>query len=144
MCLPLNLTINLSFFHNILVFTDRCRQGVYDFSNQDYFTRKKCWFPPAYKDGDYFEVTDEIFIEPEDKRAFEAYAIPLTGGGKKRKRKESATVTISLFVAEFLAKCRDLKDLVFGKLSELDYINSSPLHIIFEYFRPRRHVLLQV
>lgn len=102
------------------MFTDRCRQGCYDFTNYDFSTKKKCWFSLGYKDGDYFEVTDEIFIEPEDKRAFEAYAIPLTGGGKKRKRKERATVTISLFVAEFMAKCRDLKDLVFGKLSELN------------------------
>ncbi len=110
----------LNFSRHILGFTDRCRQGVYQFTNQDFFNKKECWFPENFTEEEFDGIPDDhvIFQEPEDKRPPDMWLIRLSGSGSQIKMKNGTTVTVNRRALDLMTKCRDLKDAVFGKLGK--------------------------
>ena len=121
----------LNFSRHVLAFTDRCRQGVYQFSNQDFYNKRKCWFPEDFTEKEFQSVPDDhaIFQEPADKRPPDMWLIRLSGAGAQIKMKSGTAVTVNTRALGFMTKCRDLKDIVFGKLGKL----FKPLFAITSY-----------
>ena len=111
----------LNFSRHVLAFTDRCRQGVYQFNNQDFVNKKKCWFPENFGEKEFQSIPDDhaIFQEPDNKRIPDMWLIRLSGSGAQIKMKSGTAVTVNSRALDFMTKCRDLKDIVFGMLGKL-------------------------
>ena len=107
----------LNFTRHVLVITDRCRQGVYGFSNQDFFNKRRCWFPEDFTTKEFDNIPDShpIFQEPEDKRPHDSLIIRLAGSGQKIKLKSGTAVTVNKRAEDLLMKCRDLKEILSKK-----------------------------
>ena len=140
----------LNFSRHILAFTDRCRQGVYQFSNQDFFNKKKCWFPEDFAEKEFERIPDDhvIFQEPDDKRPPDMWLIRLSGSGSQIKMKNGTAVTVNQRALDFMTKCRDLKDIVFGNLGKFINLRGplmfNPIFKICFRFRPQESIFLQV
>ena len=110
----------LNFSRHVLAFTDRCRQGVYAFTNQDYFNKRQCWFPEDFTEKDFENIPEShpIFQKPMPERPHDSWLIRLTGSGDQIKLKSGTNVTVNQRAEDLMLKCRDLKDIVFGKLGK--------------------------
>ena len=110
-----------NFSRHVLAFTDRCRQGVYQFNNQDFYNKKNCWFPDDFTEKEFQSLPDNhaIFQEPDDKRPPDMWLIRLSGSGSQIKMKSGTAVTVNNRALDLMTKCRDLKDIVHGKLGKL-------------------------
>ena len=136
----------LNFSRHVLAFTDRCRQGVYQFNNQDFVNKKKCWFPENFAENEFQSIPDDhaIFQEPDNKRPPDMWLIRLSGSGAQIKMKSGTAVTVNNRALDFMTKCRDLKDIVFGKLGKLLKLLLILITSTFFFCRSKESVFLQI